>query len=144
MHRMMLRQTAFLLLLLPVSLFAQDPREEQGYFTDPRSTPYGTICSNNYASALYLVQDGSFQELLAAAGCGSYYTLSYDRQRIGLKLVDGNGFQTPAVYDLSTRSLLTLSAPARQIGQVSFTADGQVAFTRGELLDSRRHWWYGG
>jgi hypothetical protein len=122
------------MLILPVFLLAQDPREGPGYFTEPRSTPYGTVCSNNYASALYLVTNGSLQELLAAAGSGSYYTLSYDRQRIGLKLVDEKGSQTPAVYDLSTRSVLKLNAPGRQIGQVSFTTDGRVAFTRGEDL----------
>jgi hypothetical protein len=120
--------------LVPFCLFAQDPREGPGYFTDPRSTPYGTVCSNNYASALYLVENGSLQELLTAAGCGSYYTLSFDRQRIGLKVVDENGFQTPAVYNLSTRWVQALSAPGRQIGQVSFAADGRVAFTRGNDL----------
>jgi len=130
----MMKITTLLLLLAPVSLFGQDQREEQGYFTNPRSTPYGTVCSNNYASSLYLVENGSLHELLTAAGCGGYYSVSADGQRIGLKLIDEDGFQTPAVYDLSKRSLLMLSTPGRQVGQVSFTADGRVAFTRGEDL----------
>ncbi|MCX6134582.1 MAG: hypothetical protein NTU47_12280 [Ignavibacteriales bacterium] len=129
-----LRYTAFLLFLIPASLFGQDPREGEGYFTDPRSTPFGTLCSNNYASALYIVQNGLLEELVSAPGCGNYTTLSYDRTRVGLKLVNEDGSQTPAVLDLTNRTVLTLSSPGHQMGQVSFTADGRVAFTRGEEL----------
>jgi WD40 repeat protein len=134
MIQMISKLSAILSLLIPTSLYAQDPREAEGYFTDPKSTPFGIICSNNYTSAIYIVQNGTLQELLSAPGCGNYTTLSFDRTRVGLKLVGEDGTQTPAILDLTTRSVLPLSASGRQIGQVSFAADGRAAFTRGEDL----------
>ncbi len=123
-----------LLLIHTLALQAQDIREDVGYFTDPHSTPFGTVCTNNYSSAVYLVKNSSPEELLSAPGCGSYYTFSVDGRQIGLKLVDDGGNQIPAVYDLSTRTLTTLSAPTSRAGQVSFSRNGRIAFTRGEQL----------
>jgi hypothetical protein len=115
-------------------LNAQDPREESGYFTNPHATPYGTVCTNNYSSAVYLVNDGFPVELLNTPGCGAYYTLSPDGRQLGLKIVDEEGKQTPALYDLSTHTLTRLSAPSSRIGQVSFSSRGRTVFTRGEEL----------
>jgi Tol biopolymer transport system component len=140
-----LKYLTLILLLHPAGLKAQDPSEEAGYFTDPHITPFGTICTNNFASSIYLVKNGSLEELLSAPGCGSYYTISFDGQYIGLKLVNEDGSQVPAVYDLSTRTIKTLSASARQIGQVSFSRDGRIAFTRGErliVIDGTREQFY--
>jgi Tol biopolymer transport system component len=123
-----------LLLICTFALQAQDLREDVGYFTDPHDTPFGTICTNNYCSAIYLVKNGSPEELLSAPGCGSYYTFSVDGRRIGLKLVDDGGNQIPAVFDLSTRTLTSVSVPTSRAGQVSFSRDGRIAFTRGEQL----------
>ena len=129
-----LKYLILILLVHPRGLKAQDPTEETGYFTDPHSTPFGTICTNNFTSSVYLVKNGSLEEILFAPGCGNYYTVSYDGQYIGLKLVSEDGNQTPALYDLSTKTIKTLTAPARQIGQVSFSRNGRIAFTRGEQL----------
>ena len=129
-----LKYLILILLVHPPGLKAQDPTEEAGYFTDPHSTPFGTISTNNFASSVYLVKNGSLEEILSAPGCGNYYTISYDGQYIGLKLVSEDGNQTPAAYDLSTKTIKALSAPARQIGQVSFSRNGRIAFTRGEQL----------
>ncbi|MCX6143645.1 MAG: T9SS type A sorting domain-containing protein [Ignavibacteriales bacterium] len=129
-----LKYLVLTLLVLPLGLSAQDPREEVGYFTNPHNTPFGTVCTNNYSSSVYLVKNGSLEELLSSPGCGSYYTISFDGQFVGLKLVDEDGNQIPAVYDLSTRTIKALSAPARQVGQVSFSRGGRIAFTRGEQL----------
>ena len=129
-----LRYPILLLLVRTLALQAQDLREDVGYFTDPHSTPFGTVCTNNYSSAVYLVKNGSPVELLSAPGCGSYYTFSVDGRQIGLKLVDDGGNQIPAVYDLSTQTLTTLSAPTGRAGQVSFSRNGRIAYTRGEQL----------
>ena len=129
-----LRYSILFLLVRPNGLKAQDPREVVGYFTDPRSTPFGTVCTNNYSSAVYLVNDGTPEQLISAPGCGSYYTCSADGRQIGLKLVDEGGNQIPAVYDISTRTLTPLSAPANRAGQVSFSRNGRTAFSRGDQL----------
>jgi Tol biopolymer transport system component len=128
------RLLVILFLLSPVALRAQDTTEGPGYFTAPRETPYGTICSNNYTSAIYLIREGSVETLVSAPGAGSYYTLSFDHQRVGLKVVDKDGNQTPAILDLATRAITTLGVPAPRIGQASFSRDGRIAFTRGEQL----------
>ena len=124
----------FCILLIPTTVKPQDLREASGYFTDPHGTPFGTICTNSYSSSLYIVQDGSPEELLSASGCGAYYTISFDRRFVGLKIIDSEGKQTPAVFDLATRTTRNLSKPDAQSGQVSFTRDGRMAFTRGEQL----------
>jgi Tol biopolymer transport system component len=129
-----LKYLILILLMHPPSLKAQDPDEEAGYFTSPRGTPFGILCTNNFSSSIYLVKNGSLQALITAPGCGSYYAISYDGRYIGMKLVNEDGNQIPAVYDLSTSSIRELGAPAPQIGQVSFSRDGRIAFTRGEQL----------
>ena len=132
--RLRLRSTFLVVCLLTAPLLAQDPREEAGFFTNPRSTSYGTLCSNNYSSALYLVQDGTIHELMSGAGCGSFFAVSPDGNRLGIKVIDETGLQTPSLFDLGNNTLFALSLPGRQMGQVSFAQDGTVAFTRGEEL----------
>jgi hypothetical protein len=113
---------------------AQDLREASGYFTNPRVTPFGVVCTNDYSSVVYLVNGGLPEELISGAGCGAYVTLSADGRLLAFKLVDEAGMQTPVVYDIPARTLTSLEVPGSRVGQVSFSARGRIAFTRGEEL----------
>jgi len=101
----------------------------EGYFVNPIETPYGIIVSDEYESTLYLLNN-DLEELISAPGCAKYISLSRDKSKIGFKLIDPQtGFQTPAVYDLSSRSIRRLHNAVQNAGQVSFSDDGKIAFT---------------
>ncbi|MCK4448474.1 MAG: hypothetical protein KAW56_15510, partial [Candidatus Marinimicrobia bacterium] len=78
--------------------------------------------------------DSKFEELVSSPGCGYYYSVSWDKNRVGFKLIDENGNQIPALLDLSSKEVIKLHDPVKQAGQVSFTKDGRYAFTIGEQL----------
>lgn len=105
-----------------------------GYFTHPLITPYGIIATNDYCSSIYLIKDGGIDELIRAPGCGRYYTVSGNGRFIGLKLIDDAGLQTPAIFDLEKKLLIRLNEPYRRVGQVSFTSNGEAAYTVGNRL----------
>ncbi|MBU0765916.1 MAG: T9SS type A sorting domain-containing protein [Bacteroidetes bacterium] len=108
--------------------------EDTGYFTHPQQTPYGIIATDNYASKLYLINNGTVTELAAFPGCGRYYTLSPDRKKAGFKLIRENGMQAPAYIDLASGKISEPATPVKQCGQVSFTADGRYAYTIDNLF----------
>ncbi len=112
---------------------AQVP-EDAGYLRSPQQTAYGVICTNTFGSSLYLIRDGSTEELVAGPGIGTYATVSPSGDRIGVKLIDPDGSQTPALLDPATRHVTALHQRSPRVGQVSFTGDGRFAFTVGERL----------
>ncbi|MGB9720697.1 MAG: T9SS type A sorting domain-containing protein [bacterium] len=108
--------------------------EPEVYLCNPVNTPYGVILTNNYCNNLYLLSEGGLKEIYTGPGCGRYCTVSYDKNRIGFKIIDENGMQIPAIYDLETHNIHKLHSPVYQAGQVSFSKNGKVAFTIGEEL----------
>lgn len=108
--------------------------EAEGYFANPVQTPYGIVITDNMASKLYLLNNGKLEVLVEAPGCGRYFTVSPDKKRIGFKLINEQGLQSPAVFDLSEKSVEILHKPVKLCGQVSFSKDGKTAFTVGEQL----------
>ncbi|MDP4172889.1 MAG: Ig-like domain-containing protein [Bacteroidota bacterium] len=108
---------------------------QDGFFSNPVKTSYGIIASNELQSALYLIHDNKVEELVNAPGCGRYFTLNKEGNKIGFKLIDaGSALQAPAIYDLVTKEVIKLSEPAVEAGQVSFAQDGTIAFSIGKEI----------
>lgn len=120
--------------LVPFVLMAQDNVEEKGYITSPAFTSHGIVFTDNYASAIYITTNNETRELISAAGCGRYYSVAPDGNLLGIKLIDNEGKQTPAILDPATNALRKLYEPSALCGQVSFTRDGRYAFTVGKQL----------
>jgi hypothetical protein len=106
-----------------------------GYFSSPLVTPYGIVCSNEFSSSLYLINNGEMKKIISAPGCGRYVALSPDKRSLGFKLIDpSTGQQTPAVCDLQTLAIEKLWEPVEYCGQPSFAGDGTIVFTVGTRL----------
>ncbi|HBS86818.1 MAG: hypothetical protein A2W91_12370 [Bacteroidetes bacterium GWF2_38_335] len=103
--------------------------EEDGYFTGLSQSMNGLVFTDNYASKLYMLQNGALKKITASAGCGRYYEMSPDGKMLGFKKITETGMQIPTVFDFLTNKLVELHAPAEKCGQVSFSADGHMAFT---------------
>jgi len=104
--------------------------EEQGYFNSPMQTSNGIVVTDNYCNTLYLIENGSLKKLISAPGVGRYFTVSPDKNLIGIKLIE-KGKQTPAIYDLNNDKIIKLNKATYNCGQVSFANNGEIAFTIG-------------
>lgn len=107
---------------------------EQGYLDAPMQTAAGLILTDNRQSAVYLLEKDQLVPLLNTPGCGRYTELNADKTLLGFKLIDERGLQAPAVLNLKTREVKQLAPFADQCGQVSFAADGTLAYTIGHTL----------
>jgi len=108
--------------------------ENEGYISTLQHTPYGIVFTDNYASCLYLYENNQVTELLSAASCGRYFTLSKEKNLIGFKWITASGLQAPAIYDLEKREIRFLHEPVKLCGQVNFSDNGTVCFTVEEKL----------
>ncbi|MEO0137957.1 MAG: T9SS type A sorting domain-containing protein [candidate division WOR-3 bacterium] len=108
--------------------------EPEIYLCNPVSTPYGIVLTNNYCNNIYLLTEDVFKEIYSGPGCGRYYSVSYDKSKIGFKIIKENGLQIPVIYDLRTNTIENLHSPVYQTGQISFSKDEKIAFTIGEEL----------
>ncbi|MEO0160641.1 MAG: hypothetical protein ABIL74_00005, partial [candidate division WOR-3 bacterium] len=108
--------------------------EPEVYLCNPVSTPYGIVLTNNYCNNIYLLTEDVFKEIYSGPGCGRYYSVSYDKSKIGFKIIKENGLQIPVIYDLRTNTIENLHSPVYQAGQISFSKDEKIAFTIGEEL----------
>jgi hypothetical protein len=114
---------------------AQTPEEDAGTLASPKYTRAGTVCTNSFHSAIYIDRDGELRELVRGPGIGYGLTVSPDGSLLGLKRIDEHGLQAPIVLDPASGSLRQLHEPVERAGQVSFSADGRMAYTIGtELL----------
>ncbi len=104
------------------------------FFSDPFKSAQGIIMTDNYCSAIYLIDRQSISEIVRAPGCGRYYALAPDKKYIGFKCIQENGLQIPSLYDLENRTIISLAGPADQTGQPSFSNDGRIAFSIGESV----------
>lgn len=120
--------------------FAQDKNfdaykaEANGYFINFMETPFGLIATDNYASTIYLFNGGKYKVLFSSPGCGRYMTLSPDKKNIGLKYIQSDGKQAPALLSIQTKEITLLHIPVDLCGQVSFSQNGKIAFTIGNEL----------
>jgi hypothetical protein len=125
-------------MILPLSiltLFSQPATAgNEATLASPVLTAVGVVCTNSFGSALYRVTEAGAVELAAGPGVGRYFSVSPDGGTIGFKEIAPDGSQRAAVLDLRTGERTFLSDASRQIGQVSFAANGMMAFTRGTDL----------
>jgi hypothetical protein len=126
--------------ILSISMYAQENKgtdaykaEEQGYFTNPVPCSQGILFTDNYASKIWLLKDNILEELISGPGCGRYFNVSPDGNKLGYKKIDENGNQTSAVYDLVSGQTSLLSNAVSLCGQVDFTVDATI-FTIGDEI----------
>jgi hypothetical protein len=119
------------------------PPEPQGYFVNPIFSPDGKaiIATNESYSSLYLisVEDGSINEILHETGCGFRPSFHPDGKKLGIKIIR-KGLQIPCVLSLETGQIKELLKPVPLAGEVSFSLDGEIAFTIGNdliVIDSK-------
>ena len=117
------------MILAFVLLSLSSYQEPAGYFSNPIYTDYGIVVTDDYCSAIYLINNNKIEKILSSPGCGRYYTHSPDGNYLGFKLITEDGLQQPAVYDLKSHKVRKLHAPVYQCGQVSFSDNGAIAFT---------------
>ncbi len=103
--------------------------EAEGYFTTFLETPYGIISTDNFASRIYLFNEGKYTVLFSAPGCGRYMTLSSDKKSIGFKYIQPDGKQAPALLNIHNQKVTLLYSPADLCGQVSLSQSGKIAYT---------------
>ncbi|RKX69306.1 hypothetical protein DRP53_08655, partial [candidate division WOR-3 bacterium] len=103
------------------------------FLVDPSFTPYGIIATDERCSRICLLKGKQLEEIVSAPGCGRYYQLSPDRRFVGFKLLDENGLQTPALYDLKARKLIRLARPSLRCGQVHF-ANQKISYSIGKKV----------
>ncbi|MBZ0199914.1 MAG: C39 family peptidase, partial [Ignavibacteriaceae bacterium] len=125
----------FLFFVLFLSLVnAQDQIEEKGYFAHPVATPSGLVFTDNYASSVYILNSGKVKSIISSPNCGRYFSIDKSKNLIGFKLIDDQGTQVPALFNLSENKTIFLSDVQTLAGQPSFADDGSVAFTVGNNL----------
>jgi hypothetical protein len=104
----------------------------------PQPTPYGILLAAEDEGSLVLRNGESIRAVASGRGCGRYAAVSPDGERVGFKRIESDGRQTPCLLDLRNGTSLPLSSPSDQAGEVSFTTDGAIAFTRGTTLVVQR------
>ncbi len=117
-------------LLMSAGVFAQI-QDELSAVSHPMNTPYGIVFTNSMANAVYLTHNGITEELFSGPGCGMYLTLSSDKTKIGFKSISADTRQAPAVFDLNTKETALLHDYVNQAGQVSFSANSEIAYSIG-------------
>lgn len=105
-----------------------------GYFKNPVLVEDKVVVTDNACSAIYLIQGKKIEQIFSRQGCGRYYQISPDGQKLGIKIIGEEGLQSPALLDLDSKAITYLCQPAASCGQVSFADNGAIAFTVGEEL----------
>jgi len=117
------------LIFLNLLLGRQIPESDTPFLTSPKILKTGIVVTDNLRSTLYLVTSKETKSLLSARGCGNYFTLSPTEKELGIKLIDDDGRETPALLDISTQKITPLAPAATNAGQVSFSNTGLIAYT---------------
>lgn len=117
---------------------AQSVQDDEARVRYPQTVSNGILFTDSQASSLFLLRNDVVTTLYTARGSGMYVAVSADGKRAGLKSIDENGLQTPLVINVMNGTVERLHGPAQRAGQVSFSAEGAVAFTIGEELVVQR------
>ncbi len=124
----MKRLTTLILLIASLIANAQKTQEQAyqaenaGYFINPVETPFGIVFSDNYASKIYLLNEGKVETLVASPGCGRYFSVSENGKYISFKSINKEGKQAPAYYDLEKRKAALISEYSEKANQLTFNA----------------------
>lgn len=124
-----MKKIFLLIIVFSFSILIANNREDT-YLINPVETPHGILLTNNYESTLYLLNNGILTKLISAPGCGRFIQISSDGNLVGLKFIDSESYlQAPAIYDLEKQELINLSELVKNVGQVSFSENGLIAYT---------------
>jgi hypothetical protein len=116
----------FLLIVLSI--------QDHAYFRHPVIIKDQIFLTDNHYSSLYAIKDNQLSIMISKPGSGKYFSVSSDGKYIGFKLINEQGLQSPALYDIDQNTITRLHEPRYQCGQVSFAAGGVIAFTIGSEL----------
>jgi PKD repeat protein len=95
----------------------------------------GYFYTDSLFSKIYFTDLKERDVLLEGPGIGRFYTLSPDESLIGFKYRETEGgTEAPALYHIQDGSIELLHQPVACAGQVSFSQDGKIAYTIGDLL----------
>ena len=124
----MLRRSFFLfVILINLFLFAEDnfyQIESEGYFKSPIIRNNLIFFTDNYDSAIYCICNDKLKTLVSSPGCGRYFNVSEDGNKIGFKFIDNEThLQTPAIFDVNIKKIIFLHEPAQLCSQVYFVND---------------------
>ncbi len=108
-----------------------------GYFQNPKISSDGIIFTDNMYSTLYILKDNNIKRLFSSPNCGLYYSVFEDK--IGFKMIYENGLQAPSIYDIKEERFIELHKPVQRAGEVSFSNNGDIAFTIEETLYTIRN-----
>lgn len=134
----------FPILILSLGILSAQNKapEEKIYFKSLIPASKGVVATDNLKNRLYLLTSNGIDTLLTARGSGNYFSLSPDQNTIGVKIIDNNQKETPALFDLNLKTITPLHDPVALAGQVSFSTEGLAAFTISDSLhlsDGRRY-----
>ncbi|MFW6275987.1 MAG: TolB family protein, partial [bacterium] len=134
----------FPILILSLGILSAQNKapEEKIYFKSLIPASKGVVATDNLKNRLYLLTSNGIDTLLTARGSGNYFSLSPDQNTIGVKIIDNNQKETPALFDLNLKTITPLHDPVDLAGQVSFSTEGLAAFTISDSLhlsDGRRY-----
>jgi len=94
----------------------------------------GILFTDNFSSAIYLLSENKISELISSRGVGNHFTVSKDKLLLGVKIIDKNDLQQPAIYELKTGKLISLESKQKRCGQVSFSDSGEISYSVDDKL----------
>ena len=126
------------LIIIPYFSFSQNQNsydiEENGYFTNLQRCSKGILLTDNYASKIYLLENGKLSTIIVSQNCGWYYTVSPDGNFFGYKIFTDIGEQIPVSYNIETAKITELYPKSKLYGQASFSNNGIIAFSINNTL----------
>ena len=102
---------------------------DKGFFSAVYDTDLGVVATTNRGSEIFLLNDNKMVPLVKSPGAGMYINVSPDGKTVGFKSLNNDADQAPALLDIATGRVTLLEDYSNQCGQVSFAADGTIAYT---------------
>ncbi|MFA6619063.1 MAG: T9SS type A sorting domain-containing protein [Candidatus Neomarinimicrobiota bacterium] len=126
MFKLRVKHIALILLLFTAFVFA---------VTDIVPSQKGFIYTDSLYSSLYIKNASSARTLISSPGAGRFFTLSPDNNYIGFKYREvPGGLEAPALLEIETSKIIKLSQDVQLAGQVSFSDDGKIAYSIGNIF----------
>jgi hypothetical protein len=123
-----------LFLLCSSAVFAGKQTEQQRFLSSPIPTAAGVLFSDHLSGGLYLRNNTGVSAVSLMPGSDQYVSVSADGRFAGFKEVLSDGLQRPVLFDLTGNTGTILHPSGQHIGQISFSNNGDIAFTVGTEL----------
>lgn len=116
------------------ALFAGKQTEQQRFLSSPIPTAAGVLFSDHLSGGLFLQTNTGVSAVSLMPGSDQYVSVSMDGRFAGFKEVLSDGSQRPVLFDLVGNTGKILHPSGQHIGQISFSKNGDIAFTVGTDL----------